>query len=82
MANKCLELGYFPRAWKVATIKVIQKPGGKTTPVRVLPSYGSAPCAGQNGGRMLVGRLQWHNAKQATQYGFTPQRLDGGCLMI
>ncbi|GBP68556.1 Probable RNA-directed DNA polymerase from transposon X-element [Eumeta japonica] len=27
MANKCLQLGYFPRAWKVATIKVIPKPG-------------------------------------------------------
>ncbi|GBO98351.1 Probable RNA-directed DNA polymerase from transposon X-element [Eumeta japonica] len=27
MANKCLELGYFPRAWKVAAIKVIPKPG-------------------------------------------------------
>ncbi|GBP89237.1 Putative 115 kDa protein in type-1 retrotransposable element R1DM [Eumeta japonica] len=27
MANKCLELGYFPRASKVAAIKVIPKPG-------------------------------------------------------
>ncbi|GBP94925.1 Retrovirus-related Pol polyprotein from type-1 retrotransposable element R1 [Eumeta japonica] len=26
MANKCLELGYFPRTWKVAAIKLIPKP--------------------------------------------------------
>ncbi|GBP89933.1 hypothetical protein EVAR_63760_1 [Eumeta japonica] len=26
MVNKYLELGYFPRAWKVTSIKVIPKP--------------------------------------------------------
>ncbi|GBP55226.1 hypothetical protein EVAR_36809_1 [Eumeta japonica] len=26
MTNKCLDLGFFPRAWKVAAIKIIPKP--------------------------------------------------------
>ncbi|GBP65892.1 Putative 115 kDa protein in type-1 retrotransposable element R1DM [Eumeta japonica] len=46
MANKCLELGYFPRAWKVAAIKVIPKPGGDYArpksyrPIGLLPVLG------------------------------------------
>ncbi|GBP90798.1 Putative 115 kDa protein in type-1 retrotransposable element R1DM [Eumeta japonica] len=47
MANKCLELGYFPRAWKVAAIKVIPKPGKEDyahpksyRPIGLLPVLG------------------------------------------
>ncbi|GBP24119.1 Retrovirus-related Pol polyprotein from type-1 retrotransposable element R1 [Eumeta japonica] len=61
MANKCLELEYFPRAWKVAAIKVIPKPG-KDDYVRP-KSYrpiGLFPVLGKTLERMLVGRLQWH----------------------
>ncbi|GBP33038.1 Putative 115 kDa protein in type-1 retrotransposable element R1DM [Eumeta japonica] len=77
MANKCLELGYFPRAWKVATIKVIPKPGKEdyARPKSYRP-IGLLPVLGKTVERMLVGRLQWHLMPklQATQYGFTPQR--------
>ncbi|GBP28961.1 Putative 115 kDa protein in type-1 retrotransposable element R1DM [Eumeta japonica] len=77
MANKCLELGYFPRAWKVAAIKVIPKPGKEdyARPKSYRP-IGLLPVLGKTVERMLVGRLQWHLMPklQATQYGFTPQR--------
>ncbi|GBP98427.1 Putative 115 kDa protein in type-1 retrotransposable element R1DM [Eumeta japonica] len=77
MANKCLELGYFPRAWKVATIKVIPKPGKDdyARPKSYRP-IGLLPVLGKTVERMLVGRLQWHLMPklQATQYGFMPQR--------
>ncbi|GBP00885.1 Retrovirus-related Pol polyprotein from type-1 retrotransposable element R1 [Eumeta japonica] len=77
MANKCLELGYFPRAWKVAAIKVILKPGKEdyARPKSYRP-IGLLPVLGKTVERMLVGRLQWHLMPklQATQYGFTPQR--------
>ncbi|GBP66739.1 Putative 115 kDa protein in type-1 retrotransposable element R1DM [Eumeta japonica] len=77
MANKCLELGYFPRAWKVVTIKVILKPSKDDytrpksyRPIELLSMLGKAV------ERMLVGRLQWHIMPklQTAQYGFTPQR--------
>ncbi|GBP83805.1 Putative 115 kDa protein in type-1 retrotransposable element R1DM [Eumeta japonica] len=77
MANKCLELGYFPRAWKVAAIKVIPKPGKDdyARPKSYRP-IGLLPVLGKTVERMLVGRLQWHLMPklQATQYGFMPQR--------
>ncbi|GBP73990.1 RNA-directed DNA polymerase from mobile element jockey [Eumeta japonica] len=77
MVNKSLELGYFPRVYKVAAVKVIPKPG-KDDYAR-LKSYrpiGLLPVLGKTVERMLVGRLQWHLMPklQATQYGFTPQR--------
>ncbi|GBO98333.1 hypothetical protein EVAR_84197_1 [Eumeta japonica] len=60
MANKCLELGYFPRAWKVAAIKVIPKPGKDdyARPKSYRPI--GLPCAGQNSGKDAGRRLQWH----------------------
>ncbi|GBP21029.1 Putative 115 kDa protein in type-1 retrotransposable element R1DM [Eumeta japonica] len=77
MANKCLELGYFLRAWKVAAIKVIPKPGkdDHARPKSYRP-IGLLPVLGKTVERMLVGRLQWHLMPklQATQYGFMPQR--------
>ncbi|GBP65861.1 RNA-directed DNA polymerase from mobile element jockey [Eumeta japonica] len=58
MANKCLELGYFPRAWKVAAIKVIPKPGKEdyARPKSYRP-IGLLPVLGKTVERMLVGRL-------------------------
>ncbi|GBP54089.1 LINE-1 reverse transcriptase homolog [Eumeta japonica] len=75
IANKCLELGYFPRSWKLASIKVIPKPS-KDDNVR-LKSYwpiGLLSVLGKIIERMLVRRLQWHLMPklQAMQYGFTP----------
>ncbi|GBP19486.1 Putative 115 kDa protein in type-1 retrotransposable element R1DM [Eumeta japonica] len=77
MANKDLELGYFPRAWKVAAIKIIPNPGKEDygRPKSYRPT-GLLPVLGKTVERMLVGRLQWHLMPkiQATQYSFTPQR--------
>ncbi|GBP95482.1 Retrovirus-related Pol polyprotein from type-1 retrotransposable element R1 [Eumeta japonica] len=77
MANKCLELRYFHRAWKVAAIKVIPKPGKEDygRPKSYCP-IGLLSVLGKTVERMLVGRLQWHLMPklQVTQYGFTPQR--------
>ncbi|GBP86456.1 RNA-directed DNA polymerase from mobile element jockey [Eumeta japonica] len=58
MANKYLELVYFPRAWKVAVIKVIPKPGRDdyTRPKSYRP-IGLLPVLGKIVERMLVGRL-------------------------
>ncbi|GBP96829.1 Putative 115 kDa protein in type-1 retrotransposable element R1DM [Eumeta japonica] len=85
MANKCLELGYFPRAWKVAAIKVIPKPGKDdyARPKSYRP-IGLLPVLGKTVERMLVGRLQWHLMPklQATQYGFMPQRGTEDAFMI
>ncbi|GBP90781.1 Putative 115 kDa protein in type-1 retrotransposable element R1DM [Eumeta japonica] len=55
MANKCLELGYFP-AWKVAAIKVIPKPGKDdyARPKSYRP-IGLLPVLGKTVERMLVG---------------------------
>ncbi|GBP97791.1 Putative 115 kDa protein in type-1 retrotransposable element R1DM [Eumeta japonica] len=77
MANKCLQLGYFPRAWKVATIKVIPKPGKDdySRPKSYRP-IGLLPVMGKTVERMLVWRIQWHIMPklQTRQYGFMPQR--------
>ncbi|GBP77957.1 Probable RNA-directed DNA polymerase from transposon BS [Eumeta japonica] len=51
MANKCLELGYFPRAWKVAAIKVIPKPGKDDYIRPVLQAHKPVQCIEQNRGK-------------------------------
>ncbi|GBP45067.1 Stromal interaction molecule homolog [Eumeta japonica] len=77
MANKCLRLGYFPRAWKVAAIKVIPKPGKDdySRPKSYRP-MGLFPVMGKTVERMLVWRIQWHVMPklQMRQYGFMLQR--------
>ncbi|GBP82869.1 RNA-directed DNA polymerase from mobile element jockey [Eumeta japonica] len=76
MANKCLELGYFPWTWKLAAIKVIPKPSKDNyTRLKFYRPIVLFPLRGKIVERMLVGRLQWHLTPklQATQYGFTPQ---------
>ncbi|GBP60477.1 RNA-directed DNA polymerase from mobile element jockey [Eumeta japonica] len=79
MANKCLELGYFPRAWKVAAIKVIPKPGKEdyARPKSYRP-IGLLPVLDKTVERMLVGRLQWHLMPklQATQWLHAAARED------
>ncbi|GBP33601.1 Retrovirus-related Pol polyprotein from type-1 retrotransposable element R1 [Eumeta japonica] len=77
MANKCLQLGYFPRAWKVAAIKVISKPGKDdySRPKSYRP-IGLLPVMGKTVERMLVWRIQWHimSKLQTRQYDFMPKR--------
>ncbi|GBP78752.1 Putative 115 kDa protein in type-1 retrotransposable element R1DM [Eumeta japonica] len=77
VANKCLRLGYFPRAWKVAAIKVIPKPGKDdySRPKSYRP-IGLLSVMGKTVERMLVCRIKWHIMPklQTRQYGFMPQR--------
>ncbi|GBP82530.1 hypothetical protein EVAR_91655_1 [Eumeta japonica] len=65
------------RAWKVAAIKVIQKPGKDYARPKSYRPIGLL-CAGQNSGKDAGRAPQWHNAKLQATYGFTPQP-DGGC---
>ncbi|GBP80892.1 RNA-directed DNA polymerase from mobile element jockey [Eumeta japonica] len=77
VANKCLRLGYSPRAWKVAAIKVIPKPGKDyySRPKSYRP-IGLFSVIGKTVERMLVCRIKWHIMPklQARQFGFMPQR--------
>ncbi|GBP26398.1 Putative 115 kDa protein in type-1 retrotransposable element R1DM [Eumeta japonica] len=75
MANKCLQLGYFPWAWKVAAIKVIPQPDKDdySCPKSYRP-IGFLPVMGKTVERMLVWRIRWHVMPklQTRQYGFMP----------
>lgn len=77
--SQCLRLGCFPRSWKVATIKVIPKPGrdSYTTPKSYRP-IGLLPVFGKMLEKLFVNRLQWQLGRESSlspfQYGFTPQR--------
>ncbi|GBP51704.1 Probable RNA-directed DNA polymerase from transposon X-element [Eumeta japonica] len=61
VAHKCLRLGYFPRAWKVAVIKVIPKPGKDdySCPKSYRP-MGLLFVMGKTVERMLVSRIKCH----------------------
>ncbi|GBO99004.1 LINE-1 reverse transcriptase homolog [Eumeta japonica] len=69
--------GILSRAWKVATIKVIPKPGKDdySRPKSYRP-IDLLPVMGKTVERMLVWRIQWHIMPklQTRQYGFMPQR--------
>ncbi|GBP13874.1 RNA-directed DNA polymerase from mobile element jockey [Eumeta japonica] len=58
MVNKCFELGYFPRVYKVASIKIIPKPGKDdyTRPKSYRPTA-LLSVLDKTVERMLVGRL-------------------------
>ncbi|CAK1577839.1 unnamed protein product [Parnassius mnemosyne] len=77
--NKCLMLGYFPKTWKKATIKVIPKPNREdySQPKSYRP-IGLLPVLGKILEKLFVNRVQWQLGKQDRmshrQYGFTPQR--------
>ncbi|GBP26465.1 Putative 115 kDa protein in type-1 retrotransposable element R1DM [Eumeta japonica] len=63
MANKYLELGYFPRAWKVAAIKVIPKPG-KEDYVRPNSYRPIVAGVGDPAARSkLSGKPSWHGSR-------------------
>ncbi|CAK1589382.1 unnamed protein product [Parnassius mnemosyne] len=77
--NKCLQLGYFPKTWKKATIKVIPKPNKEdyTHPKAYRP-IGLLPVLGKILEKLFTNRVQWQLGKDERmnqrQYGFTPQR--------
>ncbi|CAK1583056.1 unnamed protein product [Parnassius mnemosyne] len=77
--NKCLEIGYFPKIWKKAIIKIIPKPGkvDYTVPKAYRP-IGLLPVFGKILEKLFVGRLLWQLEREGKfsnrQYGFMPQR--------
>ncbi|GBP87912.1 Putative 115 kDa protein in type-1 retrotransposable element R1DM [Eumeta japonica] len=74
MANKCLELRYFPWAWTVADIEVIPKPGN--APPKSYRPIGLLSVLSKTVEVTLVVRLQWHVLpKPQATHGFKPQLL-------
>lgn len=61
LANRCLQMGYFPVKWKQATVVVLRKPGKER--YDVLKAYrpiGLLPVMGKVLEKMIVTRLKWH----------------------
>ncbi|CAF4921525.1 unnamed protein product [Pieris macdunnoughi] len=77
LANRCLDLGYFPSIWKKATVIVLKKPGKDdyNQPKSYRP-IGLLPVLGKIMEKMMVKRLNWHLIPRLSlkQYGFMPQR--------
>ncbi|GBP96809.1 Putative 115 kDa protein in type-1 retrotransposable element R1DM [Eumeta japonica] len=77
IANKCLELAYFPTHWKTAHVVIIPKPGKEdyTLPKSYRP-IGLLPIPGKIVEKLMIGRIQWHMLPSLSpkQYGFMPQR--------
>lgn len=77
--NSCMRLGYFPRAWKRATVITLRKPGKEdySRPNAYRP-IGLLPVLGKVLEKMLCSRLLWNlgreNKLSPRQYGFFPQR--------
>jgi ribonuclease HI len=77
--NKCFEIGYFPRNWKIANLKLILK--AKDRLQELITSYrpiSLLPIIGKSFERIITNRLQWYlytnNLMHGNQYGFTPQK--------
>ncbi|XP_046975349.1 uncharacterized protein LOC124541478 [Vanessa cardui] len=77
--NKCLTLGYFPKLWKKAYIRILRKPNKNA--YRHPKSYrpiGLLPINGKILEKAICNRLTWSLGSRGItsprQYGFTPQR--------
>ena len=85
LMNRCLELGYFPRIWKEATVVVLRKPGkvDYTTPKAYRP-IGLLPVLGKVFEKLLVARLRFYILPRMStrQYGFMPQRSTEDSLYV
>lgn len=59
LANKCLALSHFPRAWKVAHVIILRKPDkdNYTSPKSFRP-IGLLPVLGKIVEKLIIGRLQ------------------------
>ncbi|GBP21019.1 Retrovirus-related Pol polyprotein from type-1 retrotransposable element R1 [Eumeta japonica] len=81
VANKCLRLGYFPRAWKVAAIKVIPKPGKDdySRPKSYRP-IGLLSVMGKNRGKdaRLPHQMAYHAEAAGETVWFHAAARDGG----
>ena len=77
--NKCLEIGCFPRAFKEADVKFIEKKDSDTIetykalrPICLITTHGKALDS------LMISRIQWHlyttNNMSRLQYGFVPQK--------
>lgn len=77
LANSCLRLAYFPKAWKSAYVCILRKPGKEdyTHPKSYRP-IGLLSVLGKILEKMLVARIKWHilPALNERQYGFMPQK--------
>ena len=78
LMNRCLDAGYFPKSWKAAVVKIIQKPGRDDyTNLSSFRPIGLLPVFGKLLEKLFVRRLtfaaqtqhQWSNK----QYGFRQQ---------
>nr|XP_037872912.1 uncharacterized protein LOC119629799 [Bombyx mori] len=77
LANKCLELGYFPKIWKEAIVVVLRKPDKENyTEAKSYRPIGLLPVMGKILEKMMVNRIKWHVLPRMStrQYGFMPQR--------
>ncbi|CAK1591431.1 unnamed protein product [Parnassius mnemosyne] len=77
IANKCLDLAYFPVKWKEAAVVVLRKPGKEdyTHPKAYRP-IGLLPVLGKIVEKMIIRRVKWYIVPKISknQYGFMPQR--------
>ncbi|XP_063623904.1 uncharacterized protein LOC134795903 [Cydia splendana] len=85
LLNKCLKQGYFPEAWKTATVVVLRKPGkGDYTKPKSYRPIGLLPILGKVFEKMVVARLKFHLLPRMShnQYGFMPQRSTEDSLYV
>ncbi|CAH2208052.1 jg10111, partial [Pararge aegeria aegeria] len=85
LANKCLEIGYFPKIWKIATVVVLRKPGKEdyTNPKAYWP-IGLLPVLGKILEKLIINRIKWYILPRLStrQFGFTPQKSTEDSLYV
>lgn len=85
LANKCLALGYFPKAWKEATVVVLRKPGKDDySKPKSLRPIGLLPMLGKILEKLMIGRIKWHihPGLSTRQYSFMSQRSTEDALYV
>ena len=78
LLNSCLELGYFPKSWKDARVKILQKPGKDDySDLSSFRPIGLLPVLGKLLEKLMIKRLtysaQTANAWSLKQFGFREQ---------
>ena len=75
--NKCLELEYFPPAWKIAQIVLIPKPSSDGQSSKEMRPIGLLPVYSKVLERIIYQRLLWYinkkNGINKNQHGFLPR---------
>ena len=77
--NSCLESGYFPDSWKIAHVRILQKPGKDDyTDLSSFRPIGLIPVLGKLLEKLFVRRLSYRSYIEGTweenQYGFKEQK--------